>query len=167
MKTCITFRRENRYFSSFPKYNECSYSLETWLWYGVYSFNADYVSPLEPNTKNFTNLDNKDKNMWMYLCWFTIDMKRVRFLKRQKVTFSTKQFAARSWRFCFKMGEKLGFKATVWAHTCFCFYVRATSRRLEPIWCTVAWLQNVSHRCDSFSSGWSVTLCGGAVCMAL
>lgn len=65
-------------------------------------------------------------------------------------------------------GKKWGFRATVWAHACFCFYVRATSRRLEPVWCTVAWLQNVSHCSESFSSGESVTLCGGAaVRMAL
>lgn len=51
-----------------------------------------------------------------------------------------------------------------------CLYARATSRRLEPIWCTVAWQQNVSHCSESLSSGWCVTSCGGgggAVCMAL
>lgn len=52
----------------------------------------------------------------------------------------------------------------------FCLYARATSRRLEPIWCAVAWQQNVSHCSESLSSGWCVTSCGGgggAVCMAL
>lgn len=45
---------------------------------------------------------------------------------------------------------KWRFKATVLVHTCFCFYERATSLRLEPDWCTVVWLQNVSHCSESF-----------------
>lgn len=49
----------------------------------------------------------------------------------------------------------------------FSSYAGATGRRLEPIWRTVAWQQNVRQCNESLSWGWSVTLCAGAVCMAL
>lgn len=43
--------------------------------------------------------------------------------------------------------------------------VRATRGRLEPVWCTVAWLLNVSCGNESLSWGWCVTPCAQWRCM--
>lgn len=59
----------------------------------------------------------RKQNIWMFVWWFLSDMKRMRFLKRQKLTFSAsgKQSVAGSWSFVFcflffsfsKLGKKI------------------------------------------------------------
>lgn len=100
-----------------------------------------------------------------------MDIKKgVKFSKTHKWTFSASEKLLVS---LYKLvwGEKniWGFKAAVVVHMCFffflCLYACATRGRLEPVWCTVAWLQNVSHGNESLSWGWCVTLCARWCCM--
>lgn len=139
-----------------------------WHCYIVRSSNGEQ-SPFKPKHKKLLKSEQWGKKI--YGCYMDVCLmipvrhEKNEISKEAEIDFLREWKAVSCWKLelCFlfpffffssqNWEKKLGFKATVWVHTCFCFYVRTTSRCLEPIWCTVAWLQNVSHCSESFSSG--------------